>query len=220
MPQGVGYPPNNRQAPQQGPAKESSQFAQQLQDPALRAALLQFGINMLTPRQGGFGAQLGYGLGGAGQAAGRVSLDRLKRKKEKKEEARADERLDLARRRTDIAERRLERGPKPPASHQVEPFAMWLWKEAQDQAFTPDEALEKFHDPDFARQMWGVWKQMAITGGGQPPAGVGGPQGAVEPGQTVPTQNAPTPPKPGETRKGYRFKGGDPSKRENWEPIG
>lgn len=31
--------------------------------------------------------------------------------------------------------------------------------------------------------------------------------------------SAPVPPKPGEVRGGYKFKGGDPSKKENWEKV-
>lgn len=43
-------------------------------------------------------------------------------------------------------------------------------------------------------------------GGAQAPGGPG-------------TQAAPAPPKAGEVRKGYRFKGGDPANKDSWEPV-
>ena len=51
-----------------------------------------------------------------------------------------------------------------------------------------------------------------------PPMGAGG-SGAIQPPATsTGTQSAPKP-DIGEVRGGYRFKGGDPSKKENWEKV-
>jgi hypothetical protein len=48
-----------------------------------------------------------------------------------------------------------------------------------------------------------------LSGGGQP---------AADP-QPAPAEKAKQAPSPGFTKDGYRFKGGDPSQRMNWEPV-
>jgi hypothetical protein len=48
------------------------------------------------------------------------------------------------------------------------------------------------------------------------PAPASGPPGAPVPASTA---QAPAPPEPGTVKNGYRFKGGDPSQRMNWEPV-
>lgn len=46
------------------------------------------------------------------------------------------------------------------------------------------------------------------------------PAQTVQPAQPAPQQRAPLqPPQPGAIMDGHRFKGGDPSKQENWEPV-
>ena len=58
-------------------------------------------------------------------------------------------------------------------------------------------------DMDYNEQVQNL--KQKFSGGGQPAA--------------APAQGAPPPPKPGDVLDGHRFKGGDPSKQENWEPV-
>lgn len=42
---------------------------------------------------------------------------------------------------------------------------------------------------------------------------------APKPGEAAPAGDKPAPPAKGEVRDGFRFKGGDPGKKESWEPV-
>lgn len=49
--------------------------------------------------------------------------------------------------------------------------------------------------------------------------GMGGGSFVATPGPTTPAASAGGGPEPGQVEDGYRFKGGDPARPENWEPV-
>ena len=99
--------------PQELPSADpglTSQWMQFLQKPEVRTALLQFGITLLQPKQPGETAvsRIGAGVGAAGRAVERFTETRTEREAAATGSRREEERLDLERRRTVVAERRPE----------------------------------------------------------------------------------------------------------------
>lgn len=83
--------------------KVLDQMRQSLATPEARAALLQFGVSMLTPQWGGFGAALSQSVGNAGEAVGRVQAADAKQARAEQTQAYQEQSLDARKKAIDQA---------------------------------------------------------------------------------------------------------------------
>lgn len=226
-----------------------SQWMQHLSSPAVRAAMLQFGVGMMQPRQAGqtFAGQVGQSIGEGGQAAARVS--EAQRLTARDAAAVTQNQAELAQ-----GERRLAQGDRQIELEGERNLAATKQQGIENQFKTEDiairrdsqKALDGYYKTIGARQ--GTAKQQLPPGYKEaldvaktaaaleddPMAyffqqksiidqqyGIGG---AASPapagGVTTTAASAPAAaPAPGEVRDGWTFKGGDPSVQGNWEKV-
>ena len=223
--------------PDQGPMDQVTGF---LQDPRGQAALLQAGLSLMGgPAWGDTGAsQIARAVGAGGEAIGRQDVEARKQteseSKVELQEARAGAATaragaagtsaDLARERLGIArlgeEGKRERamlGGRIRLSGMYQTYLKDLAKRNSDPLRTgaPETPL--------GMQDW-IRQNPTLRTLGLLPEGGAGSEGeeipamtpSVSPGPTLQSTGAP---QVGEVRRGFRFKGGDPSKEASWERV-
>ena len=154
--------------------QQSSGFTEILKAPEVQAALIQFGINMLQPTYGGFGAQIGRSLGAAGAAAGRAAgqkQEREAREAAARREFEVEERnYGLAKRRTEATEKRAGGRGLSSLFSKAKPFPEWVTgmaKDEQESSFGEVKATDLLNDEAWLAQQRQVYERIHGNAGGE-----------------------------------------------------
>jgi hypothetical protein len=167
-------PPGTQQLPAApapvAPAVQGGNFTEALKQPEVQAALIQFGLNMLTPSRQGFFGQAARSLGSAGQAAKRVTEKREKSELERRLREQQERELNQGDRRLDIAEKGLKGKGLQSFFTKPKNFQDFLHDYVKLKASTLDmidaDPTALMNDPKIQQEAYQAWQKTLQMGEG------------------------------------------------------
>jgi hypothetical protein len=233
-------------APDAGLQQRTESWKQYFARPDVRAALIQFGIGMLQPRQAGqtFAGQVGQSIGQGAAAAGRVAEFQRLIARDQREQQRLDQQASHQGEQLKLQKEELQLAKGKAASDEQQRAIDNAYKQEELKLKAQNQKiLDRYYQGILARPQdpsrtlpagYQEALDVAKTEAGladdplesfflakqaidqQFGLTTGGGGYTAASGATASPM---PPPQVGEVRDGWRFKGGDPAQQSNWEKV-